>query len=118
MQQKQFNKRSALRFTHFSRKGYALFSVLGREVLVGVLAVSTLTYAKAEGISTSTERSTESTEHEEVKLDEVIVTGSRAPLTLSQSAQIVTVVTRDDIARAAAESINDVLKLVPGVDVR
>ena len=118
MQQKQFNKRSALRFTHFSRKGYALFSVLGREVLVGVLAVSTLTYAKAEGISTSTERSAESTEHEEVKLDEVIVTGSRAPLTLSQSAQIVTVVTRDDIARAAAESINDVLKLVPGVDVR
>ncbi len=115
---KQFNKLDALKFTHFSRKGYALFSVLGREVLVGVLAVSTLTYAKAEGVSTETAYSLDSLSREEVKLDEVIVTGSRAPLTDLQTAKIVTVVTRDDIARAAAESINDVLKLVPGVDVR
>jgi len=107
-----------LRFTHFSRKGYALFSVLGREVLVGVLAVSTLTYAKAEGVSTDTSYALDSLTREEVKLEEVIVTGSRAPLTQLQSAKIVSVVTRDDIARAAAESINDVLKLVPGVDVR
>lgn len=115
---KQFNKLDALKFTHFSRKGYALFSVLGREVLVGVLAVSTLTYAKAEGVSTETAYSLDSLSREEMKLDEVIVTGSRAPLTDLQTAKIVTVVTRDDIARAAAESINDVLKLVPGVDVR
>jgi len=118
MNKQQFNKRTALRFTHFSRKGYALFSVIGREVLVGVLAVSTLTYAKAEGVSTETGYSLDSLSREEMKLDEVIVTGTRAPLTDLQTAKIVTVVTRDDISRAAAESINDVLKLVPGVDVR
>ena len=119
MNKKQLTKRTApLRFTHFSRKGYALFSVLGREVLVGVLAVSTLTYAKAEGISTQTAHALDSLTREETKLDEVIVTGSRAPLTQLQSAKIVSVVTRDDISRAAAESINDVLKLATGVDVR
>lgn len=118
MKQKQFNSSTALRFTHFSRKGYALFSVLGREVLVGVLAVSTLTYAKAEGISTDTYEAQDSLQRQEVKLDEVIVTGTRAPLSAMQMAKVVTVVTRDDIARASAASINDVLKLATGVDVR
>ena len=55
---------------------------------------------------------------QEVKLDEVLVTGSRAPLTALQSAKIVTVISRDDIQRAEASSINDILKLATGVDVR
>ena len=46
-----FNKRTSLKFKHFSNKGYSLFSVLGREVIVGTLSVATLTYAKADGIS-------------------------------------------------------------------
>lgn len=118
MKKELFNRRQVLRFTHFSRKGYALFSVLGREVLVGVLAVSTLTYAKAEGISTVTANALDSLSREETKLDEVVVTGSRVPLTQLQTAKIVAVVTREDIDRATAASINDVLKLVTGVDVR
>lgn len=118
MYKQQFNKRSKIVFTHFSRRGYALFSVLGREVLVGVLAVSTLTYAKADSISTDTASAIDSLSRTEQKLDEVVVTGSRVPLTLAESAQIVAVVTRDDIQRAAAASINDVLKLATGVDVR
>lgn len=118
MNKKLLNRRQVLRFTHFSRKGYALFSVLGREVLVGVLAVSTLTYAKADGISTVTANALDSLTREETKLDEVVVTGTRVPLTQLQTAKIVAVVSREDIDRAAAASINDVLKLVTGVDVR
>ena len=38
-----FNKQRPLKFTHFSRKPYALFACLGREVLVGTLSVATLT---------------------------------------------------------------------------
>ena len=37
-----FNQRKALRFRHFSRKGYALFACLGRVVTIGVLSVATL----------------------------------------------------------------------------
>ena len=44
-----FNKRASLKFSHFSNKGYSLFSVLGRVVAIGALSVTTLTYAKAEG---------------------------------------------------------------------
>ena len=116
---KQFlNRRSPILFKHFSRKGYALFACLGREVLVGTLSISTLTYAKADGISIRTDFAADSLTHEEVKLDEVVVTGSRAPLTQLQSAKIVEVISRDDIHRAQATTINDVLKLATGVDVR
>jgi iron complex outermembrane receptor protein len=118
MQQKHFCERKALRFKHFSRKGYALFSVMGREVLIGTLSVATLSHAKADGISINVEATGDSLQRSELKLDEVVVTGSRAPLTLAESAKIVSVITRDDIHRAAAESINDILKLATGVDVR
>ncbi len=118
MQQKQFCERKALRFKHFSHKGYALFAVAGREVLIGTLSVATLSHAKAEGISVNTEAIGDSLQRSELKLEEVVVTGSRAPLTLAESAKIVSVITREDIHRAAAESINDILKLAIGVDVR
>ena len=113
-----FNKRASLRFTHFSRKGYALFSCLGKEVIVGTLSVATLAHAKAEGVSTRTPLAADTLTHKELKLDEVVVTGSRAPLTALQAAKVVAVITSDDIQRAAATSVNDVLKLVSGVDVR
>ena len=111
----------ALRFKHFTRRSYALFSCIGREVIVCTLSVATLTNAKAEGISTKPAplaAATDSLGREEVKLDEVLVTGSRAPLTALQSAKIVSVISRDDIQRAEAASVNDLLKLATGVDVR
>ena len=121
MYRHRFNDRQAMRFKHFSRRSYALFSCIGREVLICTLSVATLTYAKADGISTkpaATAMAADSLGRQEVKLDEVLVTGSRAPLTALQSAKIVTVISRDDIQRAEAASINDILKLATGVDVR
>ena len=111
----------ALHFKHFTRRGYALFSCIGREVLICTLSVATLTYAKAEGMSTkpaTTTALTDSLGQGEVRLDEVTVTSSRAPLTALQSAKIVSVISRDDIQRAEAASVNDLLKLATGVDVR
>ncbi len=51
-----FQKRSVLKFKHFSNHGYSLFSVLGKEVLIGVLSVATLQNATAKGISIETEK--------------------------------------------------------------
>jgi len=55
---------------------------------------------------------------EGVVLDELKVTGSRAPLTQLQAAKLVSVVTRAEIQRAAAATVNDLLKQATGVDVR
>ena len=113
-------KRQRLVFRHFGNKGYSLFSCLGREVVCSVLSVSTLTYASAESVSTHpvVTDSAAMTTAREMMLDEVSVTGSRAPLTKSQAARMVTVLDRQQIAQAPVQSINDLLKYAVGVDVR
>ena len=116
-----FNQRKALRFRQFSRKGYALFACLGRVVTIGVLSVATLESASAAHRHVSTDE-----EHadslrvtdKEATLDDVEVTGSRAPLALGQAARMVTVLSREDIQAAPVQSINDLLKMAVGVDVR
>lgn len=118
MYQPTFHKKEALRFKHFSRKGYALFSVLGREVLIGTLSVATLSHAKASGVSTRLDLAGDSVMHQGIRLDEVEVTGTRAPLSAMQSVRVVGVITRDEIARAGATTINDLLKQTVNVDVR
>ena len=113
-------KRQALVFRHFGNKGYSLFCCLGREVVCSVLSVATLTYASAESVSTDpvVSDSTAMTTARAMMLEEVSVTGSRAPLTRSQAARMVTVLEHTDIAQAPVQSINDLLKYAVGVDVR
>ena len=121
MYKQTFNmKRQRLVFRHFGNKGYSLFSCLGREVVCSVLSVATLTYASAESVSTKpvVTDSASMTTAREMMLDEVSVTGSRAPLTKSQAARMVTVLDRQQIAQAPVQSINDLLKYAVGVDVR
>ena len=115
-----FNKRQVLVFRHFGNKGYSLFACLGREVVCSVLSVATLTYASAESIATDpvVTDSTATTTAREMMLEEVSVTGSRAPLTRSQAARMVTVLERADFAQAPVQSVNDLLKYAVSVDVR
>lgn len=118
MQKTIFNKRTPMTFKQFGRKGYSLFACLGREVLIGTLSVATLTYAKADGISVEPIKPDTTKTSREVRLEEVNVTGSRAPLTRGQQARMVTVLERADIQAAPVQSINDLLKYAVGVDVR
>ena len=123
MYKNQFNKREVLVFRQFKRKGWALFASLGREVVISVLSVATLSSAHAATLSGEvslggTQADTTRTTALEVCLDDVGVTGSRAPLAQSQAARMVTVLTRDDIQAAPVQSVNDLLKMAVGVDVR
>ena len=118
MKKQMFNKRSALVFKQFNRKGYSLFAALGKEVLISVLSVATLSHAKANGLEVPSMVEADTANVGEQRIDEVLITGSRAPLTAIQSAQIVKVITHDDIHRAQAQTLNDILKLSTGVDVR
>ncbi len=115
-----FNKRCRIRFKHFTNKGYALFSCLGREVIVGTLSVATLTCAKAESISNDVQKADTSLYQggKVMLLNGVSITASRAPLTQSQQSRMVTVLSREDVQAAPVHSVNDLLKLVSGVDVR
>ena len=113
-------KQGVFKFKRFGRKGYPLFAVLGRVVVVGVLSVATLSKSHAEGVGVKPVIDNDTTDKtdRELTLDEVSVTGSRAPLTRAQAARMVTVLERADIQAAPVQSVNDLLKYVASVDVR
>ncbi len=118
MYKPNFQKREVLIFHQFQRKNYSLFACLGREVLISVLSVATLSATKAATISDETWRVDSTQVTKEVWLGDVGVTGSRAPLTQRQAVRMVTVLSREDIQAAPVQSINDLLKMAVGVDVR
>ena len=124
---KLFNQQKAIRFRQFSRKGYALFACLGRVVTIGVLSVATLRSAAATSDSLSVvgvssakgaEVVGDTLVDKEATLADVEVTGSRAPLALGQAVRMVTVLSREEIQAAPVHSINDLLKMAVGIDVR
>lgn len=109
--------KKTVRFRQFQNSPYAAFRSLKVEVTIGVLSVSTLTFAAPDTASAQVV-TTPQNQEKLYELEEVEVTSSRAPLTLGQSARLVTVLDRETIAAAPAQSVNDLLKLAAGVDVR
>ena len=118
MYKPSYQKREVIVFRQFQRKGYSLFACLGREVVISVLSVATLTSAKADSISDELWRVDSTEQAKTVWLSDVGVTGSRAPLAQTQAARMVTVLTRDEIQAAPVQSVNDLLKNAVGIDVR
>ncbi|MCF0202506.1 MAG: TonB-dependent receptor, partial [Bacteroidaceae bacterium] len=114
-------KGKVLKFNHFSRKGFSLFACLGKVVLVGVLSVQTVQTANASGIGSGMLDGTVSdtvTANREYELEEVEVSSSLVSLSQAEEVRIVTVVQTADIQAVAPQSINDLLKLCAGIDVR
>lgn len=112
---------AVITWKQFANKGYSAFASLHRQVRIGVLSVATLSVAAAAQAQRQTSPVASYEEEnivEEEELAEVTVSGTMAPLTQLQSARIVSVLSRQDIEQAAVQSINDLFKLVTGVDVR
>ena len=109
-------------FRRFTRARYAVFASLHREVRIGVLAISMLASVNIPKVEAArrTIIATDSTTiaSADQELSEVTVAGAMSPLTVLQSARIVGVITRQQIESSAAQSVNDLLKLAVGVDVR
>ena len=122
-------------FRQFTRKPWALFACLHREVRIGVLSVATLATA-APRLMAATEcgtllpdgdkrpaqaaqaAETGGTEADTLLLGEAGVTTARAPLAAHLAARPVTTLTREDLQAAGVTTVNDALKLTAGVDVR
>ena len=94
-----------MRFRRYSNRSYAVFSTLKSPVSIGVMTVAMLASAPVSGISAQTAENNNAGE-KLYELEEVEVTGSRVPLTVSQAARIVTVLDREAIAAAPVQSIN------------
>ncbi len=118
------NKARVLTFCHFNRKGWSLFSCLHREVRIGVLGVATLASATPRLMATALTTAEGSgsgavaLHADTLALGEASVSASRAPMAAQTAARQVLTLTHDDLAAAGVRTINDVLKLSAGVDVR
>ncbi|MDR0733478.1 MAG: TonB-dependent receptor [Dysgonamonadaceae bacterium] len=118
MKQKILTQKQAFRFRRFARKSYAVFNSLHKVINTGVIAGCMLTFAAATETTAQNRTALAPDSIPEQELEELIVTGSKAELTMSQTAKPVTIITRDEIARQPAESVADLLKSIVGMDVR
>lgn len=115
----QTRSRRDVTFRRFNRRGWSLFAAMGCEVRIGVLGAATLlTAAPALGQTRGAQSHVAPIAADTLSIDEAVVTTARAPLAADVAARQVTTLSRDDIAAAGVTSVNDVLKLAAGVDVR
>lgn len=118
MKQKQFKEQSAFRFRRFARKAYAAFNSMHKVVNIGVVTGCVLMAVHT--TSTTAQTSAElqkQPEAMEKELDEVMVTASRIELPVNQTAKLVTVITKEQIAQAPVQSIQDLLIYAANIDV-
>ncbi|MDR0506130.1 MAG: TonB-dependent receptor [Dysgonamonadaceae bacterium] len=118
LKKREFRNQRAYRFKRFARRSYAVFNSMHKVVNIGIISACMLTFANAIHSSAQSKTSPVRDSIPEHELDELIVTGSKAELTLNQTAKLVTIITRDEIARRPVESVSDLLKTVVGLDVR
>ena len=119
------SKQHVLSFSHFNRKGWSLFACLHREVRISVLSAATLVCATPRLMATSPLHAegrmgdaSVQLHADTLALGEASVAASRAPLATNVAARQVLTLTHDDLAAAGVRTVNDVLKLSAGVDVR
>lgn len=113
-------QRQVFTFKRYANTKYALFNCLHKEVRVGCLTMAMLAGLPTAALTCSTDSVHAHREAipEDRVLDDAVVTGSRVPLTLAETANKVEIITREEIQRAKVQTVNDILKLCQSVDVR
>jgi iron complex outermembrane receptor protein len=102
-------------FSKWRRKSYSVFQTLNRIIVISVLATSYLLSVPV--VTFAVEKDTTEVKME-YSLDEIEVSAQRSPALYSQVARIVSVIGRKEIESSPAQSIQDLLEYVAGVDVR
>lgn len=115
MKSKNYVKKRSYAFRQWTRKPYAVFNSLKLTIKISVMCVAYTLINPVQECKAQADSTQVATQHE---LDEVEVTGQRAPVVHSQMARVVSVITRSEIEQAPAFGINSLLKSVPQVDVR
>ena len=118
MEKQQLTNSGLVSFMRWTRKAYAVFNSLGRNIRIGVLSLSCsilvlpgFSQAQPDSIQTATT-------DRELELDEVVVTAQRTPVVQSQLMRVVQVITRAEIAQSPATDLAGLLEHIRGVDIR
>ncbi|NQU86009.1 MAG: TonB-dependent receptor [Mariniphaga sp.] len=112
---RRLNTNLRLVFKNWGRKGYSLFQVISKIIIIAFLPVSYHLTADTNEPTIIIDTTITSLEYE---LDEIEVNSQRVPVTLSQVARIVIVIERNEIEAAPVESIQELLEYIQSVDIR
>ena len=119
MNRKQTKTMKAFRFKRFANKSYSAFNSLHKVVTIGFLTGCTLVNAHASSVhpNEAVRLEVKADTIPEQELEEVVVTASKAELPMSRASKIVTLITKTEIERSPAQSVQELLNSVAGVDV-
>ncbi|MDU1891439.1 MAG: TonB-dependent receptor [Dysgonomonas sp.] len=118
MNQKHFRERKAYRFKRFLRKGYSAFNSMHRLVNIGVVTGCALTFLPVSSITAQKSGSAEEQQKTlEKELEEVMVTAARVETPIAQTSKLVTIITKEQVAQAPVQSIQDLLVYAANIDV-
>ena len=119
MNRKQAKTKRAFRFKRFANKSYSAFNSLHKVVTIGFLTGCTLMSAHASSVepSEAVRLEVKADTIPEQELEEVVVTASKAELPLSRASKLVTLITKTEIERSPALSVQELLNSVAGIDV-
>jgi len=109
------NAQNILTFRKWGRKNYSSFLTLKKAVVISVLSVVYLLATPV--ITLATEQDTSEVKMQ-YDLDEIEVSAQRAPVVYSEVARIISVIESKEIEAAPAQSVQDLLEYIAGVDVR
>ncbi|MCY1718855.1 TonB-dependent receptor [Prolixibacteraceae bacterium Z1-6] len=109
------NAQAILTFKKWGRKSYSSFLTLKKAVVISVLSVVYLISTPVITLATAQDTSEVKMQYD---LDEIEVSAQRSPALYSQVARIISVLESKEIEAAPAQSVQDLLEYIAGVDVR
>jgi vitamin B12 transporter len=110
-----FLKKRTIAFRQWARKPFAIFNSLKVTIKISVMCVA---YTLVNPFQETKAQSDSTQVLRKVELEDVEVSGQRAPVVYSQLARVVSVITRGEIEQAPVHHVNELLKSVSQVDIR
>ena len=116
MKKRQFSlKGSGLCFKKWSGDKWAVFNTLHREIKIGILTAAYFTTLGYHQTFANTESDSISSK---ITLNEIQVSGKRAPGIYQETGRQIAVISREQIDKLPAQSIQGLLRTALGVDIR
>ncbi|MCE1166587.1 MAG: TonB-dependent receptor [Sphingobacteriia bacterium] len=102
-------------FKRWSRKGWAIFNSLHRNVKIGTLSLTCLIITLPGKTQNKPDTSSIS---KTMQMDSVVISARRTPAISSKLTRPVQILSKEEIHSLPGATINEVLEFVPGVDIR
>jgi len=115
MKQKLFLSGKNIVFRRWTRKAYAVFNSLHKQVSIGVLLTA---YSIVQSGSGFAQVDTLTQNKEPEQLDEVVIESEAAPEAYSEIARVVQVITKKEINRLPVSNVHQLLDYAANIDVR